>query len=162
MVAIICILGAVAVAACSWVVYGIIAARKAKRVLSFKESFDLTELPVVTFTQKNQRINFLLDTGSTNSIVNKEVLDNYKYEPIKAARKIMGMEGNQVVVPLVKMIIARKDVWFEGEFQVVDMSKAFAELKMATGVTVHGILGNDFFTKYNAVLDFDNYIAYFK
>ena len=32
--------------------------------MSFQNSMDLAELPVITFHQGNEKINFILDTGS--------------------------------------------------------------------------------------------------
>ena len=45
--------------------------------MSFRESMDLTDLPVVTFYQGNKKVNFLLDTGSNDSIINEEAVKNY-------------------------------------------------------------------------------------
>ena len=39
--------------------------------MSFQNSMDLAELPVVTFRQGDKKINFLLDTGSNNCIIDK-------------------------------------------------------------------------------------------
>lgn len=136
--------------------------KKAKRTFSFRDGFDLTELPIIPFTHNDLKLNFLLDTGSTDSVINQGILEQCKCERSQNKTRIMGMEGNPVLVNKVYLDIARNDIQFREEFQVVDMSRAFAELKQATGVSVHGILGNTFFTRYKAVLDFDNYTAYFK
>ena len=42
------------------------------------------------------------------------------------------------------------------------MKEAFGNIKKETGVTIHGILGSDFFTRYKYVLDFDKLIFYKK
>ena len=45
--------------------------RQSKRVnMSFKEAMDLVELPVVTFLNGKEKLNFLLDTGSNISQIN--------------------------------------------------------------------------------------------
>ena len=43
---------------------------KRKTGISFKESIDLTELPVITMYNGGQKLNFLLDTGSNISHLN--------------------------------------------------------------------------------------------
>ena len=42
--------------------------------ISFKEAMDLVELPIITFYNCNTKLNFLLDTGSNNSHINKKML----------------------------------------------------------------------------------------
>ena len=46
-----------------------------RKKISFKEAIDLTELPVVTFISKGRKLNFLLDTGANNSILNASVAE---------------------------------------------------------------------------------------
>ena len=45
---------------------------------------------------------------------------------------------------------------------ISDLDKPFNNIKKESGVTIHGILGNNFFKKYKYVLDFDKLIAYSK
>ena len=47
--------------------------RSNRKKISFKEALDLTELPVVTFIGKGKKLNFLIDTGANNSILNESV-----------------------------------------------------------------------------------------
>ena len=42
--------------------------------ISFKEAMDLVGLPVITFCNRNVKLNFLLDTGSDKSYINKSFL----------------------------------------------------------------------------------------
>jgi hypothetical protein len=43
-----------------------------------------------------------------------------------------------------------------------DISQTLIALKEEYGVTVHGLLGTGFFTKYKYILDFNEMIAYSK
>ena len=52
---------------------------KSYNKISFKETLDLTDLPIVTFEQNGNKINFLLDTGANRSVINKAILSNYTY-----------------------------------------------------------------------------------
>lgn len=131
-----------------------------KSAISFRESLDLTGLPVVTFSQGKNKFNFLLDTGATNSVINEAQLTNIKHSIIEDATcEVYGIEGNIQTVPFVHIEFMR-DIKYTGAFQVVDMSTAFDSVKAETGVTIVGILGNDFFQKYKYVLDYDTMIAY--
>lgn len=130
--------------------------------MSFRESLDLAELPVVTFYQGKTKINFILDTGSNLSIIDKSVASRLEIEPSDLNVSIIGIEGNSKNVTTGVMKVAYKDIQFEDVFQIIDMSKSFKSIKDRTGVTVHGILGNGFFQKYQYVLDFESMIAYTK
>jgi hypothetical protein len=45
---------------------------------------------------------------------------------------------------------------------VVDLKDAFDNIKSEHGVTIYGILGSDFLSKYKYILDFKDNIAYIK
>jgi hypothetical protein len=48
----------------------------------------------------------------------------------------------------------------DNNFIVRDMADAFNEVKSNSGVTIHGILGSDFFQKYKYVINFNELVAY--
>lgn len=133
-----------------------------KNGMSFKESMDLVNLPVITFYQGDNKFHFLLDTGSNNNIINKSVLTNIKSEPINKENTIIGLEGTGIKSKFVAIEFQYKSTNYEAPFQVVNMDKSFNSIKQETGVTVHGIIGSIFFKKYKYVLDFDKLIAYSK
>lgn len=131
-----------------------------KRAISFRESLDLSGLPVITFNQGKKKFNFLFDTGATNSVINSTVLENLKYTTIDDCQcEVYGMEGNVQYVNMVT-INFKRDIEFSDDFQVVDLSSAFDSVKAETGVTISGILGNTFFQKYKYVIDYEQMIVY--
>lgn len=131
-----------------------------KRAISFRESLDLSGLPVITFNQGKKKFNFLFDTGATNSVINSTVLENLKYTTIDNCQcEVYGMEGNVQHVNMVT-INFKRDIEFSDDFQVVDLSSAFDSVKAETGVTISGILGNTFFQKYKYVIDYEQMIVY--
>lgn len=136
--------------------------KRYKTAISFRDALDLTGLPVITFSQGKNKLNFLLDTGATNSVINATQLNNIVHTVIEGATcEVYGIEGNTQVVPFVEIKFTR-DINYKGNFQVVDMSAAFDSVKAETGVTIVGILGNDFFQNYKYVLDYNTMIAYSK
>lgn len=130
--------------------------------ISFKESLDLVGVPIITFTNKNKKYNFILDTGASNSVINAEVLKHLEYTKIEGNSQLWGMEGNVQYVEYVKMPLYYWGVEFEEEFQVVNMEESFNKIKEGFGVKVSGILGSSFFNKYDYILDFDNLVVYTK
>lgn len=143
------------------VITGILAGIKKKNSeISFREAMDLAELPVITFYNGDRKINFLLDTGSNISYLNKSIVPSLVVESTGEESNIIGIEGNKVNCKICKMIIRRKNQEFEEEFSIADLDKAFRVVKEESGVQMHGILGSRFFEKYKYVLDFKDYIAY--
>ena len=133
-----------------------------KKQVSFKEALDLTGLPIVTFKQGENKINLLLDTGSSKSVILPSVLNVFKHEKLNEGGTVYGMEGNIIETVFVSIDFILNNTNYSEKFQVIDMSSAFNSLKQDTGVTIHGILGNSFFEKYGYVIDYKDYIAYTK
>lgn len=131
-----------------------------KRAISFRESMDLSGLPVITFNQGKKKFNFLFDTGATTSVINSSVLEKIKYTELEGYQcEVYGMEGNAQQVNMVT-INFKRDLEFSDDFQVIDMSSAFDSVKAETGVTISGILGNTFFQKYKYIIDYEQMIVY--
>ena len=148
----------------AWIANMVINSYKGKRInkISFKEALDLADLPVITLRQGNNKINLLLDTGSTESIIIPSVIEHLEYEDTGKSGTIFGMEGREFDTRYVNMYLMYNYITYNENFQVVDMSNAFNSVKQSTGVTIHGILGNSFFEKYGYVIDFQEFVAYGK
>lgn len=136
--------------------------KKNKSKMSFKESMDLTELPVITFMNNNMKLNFLLDTGSNTSFINESTLDKINHTLLEEVNDMIGVEGRQIENRICEMKILYKDYIFDTKFNINNMDEAFNAIKKESGVQLHGILGSLFFQKYKYVLDFESLIAYMK
>lgn len=130
--------------------------------MSFKESLDLAELPVVTFYQGDKKINFLLDTGSNNCIIDKNIIDTIDHIPLNMKSNLFGLEGNSQSVDVCQISMFYKEREYLYQYLIQDMKAPFEAIKKETGVTLHGILGSKFFNKFKYVLDFAELIAYSK
>lgn len=130
------------------------------KAISFRESMDLANLPVVTFRNHDRKLNFLLDTGSNVSYINKSMLDSVDHELIDKNAESFGIEGIKVNNPFCKMKVGYKNLEFNEEFCIADLDCAFSTVKQESGVQIHGILGSKFFEKYKYILDFKELRAY--
>ena len=138
-------------------------ASKDRSMISFKESLDLTSLPIVTFEVGKEKFNFLLDTGSDVSYINENLLPKFKHVKIKENPiEVIGIEGNPIEVYPIGSILKYKEMEFKNIFYISDLERAFSIVKNSTGVQIHGILGSLFFQNYKYVLDFNDLIAYSK
>lgn len=131
-------------------------------IVPFKAGFDLTGLPVVTLYQGEQKLNFLLDTGSTDCIIDSNIIANIDYKLTNKANNLMGMEGNNRLVQICEITLYFNNKGYTYEYQINDMKQCFDAIKAESGVTLHGIIGSKFFNKFKYVLDFDELIAYSK
>lgn len=139
--------------------------KKSKDAISFKEALDLTELPVVTFYNGETKLNFMLDTGSNHCILNKSAvvkLTEYRNTNMKSPGIVTGSSISDDHLDIITLKLHYKNRVFNENFTVLDMDEPFNAIKQESGVTIHGILGNCFFTKYKYVLDFDEMIFYMK
>lgn len=123
---------------------------------------DLTDLPVVTFYSGHKKLNLLLDTGSSECIINKDCLSSMWYKETEKATEVFGMEGNVVKNPIIFTTLSYSGLKFDVEMVSVDMAQAFGAIKKESGVTIHGILGSNFFSRYKYILDFDKLMFYKK
>jgi hypothetical protein len=135
---------------------------KKKDTISFKQAFELTELPIVTFYQGSNKFNFLLDTGSNDNIIDKNILDKVEHTVLEQSSSLYGLEGNKQKVELCEIVLSYKNHNYKYRYLVNDMSTPFGMLKQETGVTLHGIIGSKFFNEFKYVLDFAELIAYSK
>jgi len=82
------------------------------------------------------------------------------YSLMNICSDIYGIDGKKTINRFCKITLSYKDVNYEYEYQICDMSGAFGNIKKETGVDVHGIIGSGFFRKFRYVLDFKDLIAY--
>ena len=100
---------------------------KSKDVMSFKQSMELCDLPIVTFYIGEKKLNFVLDTGCVQSMLDADIIDKYKLN-INYTKETFVCSST--------------------------IKHTFNWLKQNKGVTVHGLLGSNFFNKYKYILDF--------
>lgn len=136
--------------------------KKNKSKISFKESMDLTELPVITFMSDNTKLNFLLDTGSNDSFINESVVKSLNCKMLNTVSEVIGIEGKKIKNNNCELQIKYKDYEFNTQFNIINLDESFNLIKQESGVQIHGILGSLFFQKYKYVIDFESLIAYTK
>lgn len=133
-----------------------------KEKMSFKSAMDLCSLPVVTFYQGEQKFNFLLDTGSNDSIIDSNILKKIKYAKCDQTSHLFGLEGKAIEVEICRITLEYSSKEYTYDYLIKDMSAPFGGIKQQTGVVIHGIIGSSFFNRFKYVLDFAELIAYSK
>lgn len=132
--------------------------------VSFKESLDLCDLPIITFLCGNTKLNFLLDTGSTHSHISSAVVKHITTkEKIKldTSIKTIGFDATEETQDSTILVLKYKDKDFPIQVFISEaIAKSFEYIKKESGVQLHGVLGNDFFTMYNYTIDFKKCVTY--
>ena len=132
------------------------------RNISFLETLKLTGFPVITFENNGIIINMILDTGSSVSIIDSTLLESLKYQPLEADTHIFGLAGTTKDGQYANVPLTYKNRTYSIDMAVINMSDTFNKMKEHFGLSIHGILGTDFFSKYKYILDFDKMVAYNK
>lgn len=128
--------------------------------ISFRETINLAGLPIVTFRQGENKLNFVLDTGAFSSIIDSRILDKLQYTELEGKSVGYGIDGKKHSMDRVGIVLTYKNKNYSDAFRVLDMSKSFDSLKRDYGVTVHGLLSSSFFERYKYVLNYNELIAY--
>lgn len=138
--------------------------RSNRKKISFKEALDFTELPVVTFVGKGRKLNFLIDTGANNSILNESVANCMKLEYTEFDGIDTNTAGGNINLNKVTNLTIKFDDKreYNENFLITNMDEAFDSIKAESGVMIHGILGSNFFTKYKYIIDYDSLALYVK
>lgn len=151
----------IAVAAVATIINGVEEYNK-KETMSFRESMDLTNLPIVTFYQGDKKFNFLLDTGASLSVINQSALESIEHTTLEGNGTLFGVDGVKRDVTYASINLTYKNSNYSENFQVLDIQNAIDQVKAESGVNMIGILGSEFFRKYKYILDFNELVAYSK
>ena len=140
--------------------------KKEKTKISFKESLDLVELPVITFMNNNKKLNLLIDSGSDISYLCSKVISelNLISEEEKVELNIItGIKSVDSICNKVKLNLSFKDNNFEEEFIILpELDQQFDNIKKENGVKIDGVLGNSFLSKYKYIIDYKDLSVYMK
>ena len=140
--------------------------KKEKTKISFKESLDLVELPVITFMNNNKKLNLLIDSGSDISYLCSKVISelNLTSEEEKVELNIItGIKSVDSICNKVKLNLSFKDNNFVEKFIILpELDHQFDDIKKENGVKIDGILGNSFLSKYKYIIDYKDLSVYMK
>ena len=130
--------------------------------ITFSQGFISPNIPIATFYQGNKELNFIIDTGSDDNVINKEALDNIEYEKTDHKGTLSGVGGTYEVEGC-NITFQYEGETFTGMFIISDtLKEAFDNIRKCHAIPLHGMLGSKFLKENNIVLDFKNLTAYSK
>jgi len=114
-----------------------------------------TRLPIILVDVKGERLCFILDTGSTCSLIDSDVVEYFRdmVEPI-GDYCISGLEGTKHKVDMITLPFNFEGYTYKTIFCVQPLLNAFKGIEDESGIQVHGLLGTDFLIENKWILDF--------
>ena len=144
-------------------VLAIIKVRKQRDNFSFKNAFKLTGLPILIFEQDGTDLIFILDTGSSVCVLDESSISKLKdFKYLDREDNLVDVNGGKVKRRYGLFKFKCDNIDFENEFLISDLTNIKESVKEDSGVSIDGIVGSDFFSKYQYIIDFDKYIAFSK
>jgi predicted aspartyl protease len=129
---------------------------------SFSQGFVSPNIPIATFYQGDKELHFIVDTGSDNNVINRDTLNDIKYEMIEHNGTLAGV-GGVYQVEACKIQFQLEDEEFTAKFLISDnLKEAFDAIRKEHAICIHGMLGSRFLMENNIILDFNSMTAYNK
>ena len=129
---------------------------------SFSQGFTSPNIPIATFKQGDKELNFIIDTGSDDNVINRESLKEIQYEMVEHNGTLAGV-GGVFNVEACNISFQHEGETFTTKFLIADhLQQAFDDIRRAHAIPLHGMLGSKFLMQNNIVLDFNNMVAYNK
>lgn len=126
--------------------------------VSFEDSFVKSDLPIITLYNDCYALNFLIDTGSTFSCIDSNILKYLHYTNTNAIREVVSVNGVSNS-PVIYMTINDTEDAADELFTVVDMDNSNS---VNDSITIHGILGSTFCRKAGFIIDYSKLRVYSK
>lgn len=122
--------------------------------LSF--SISKVQLPLIIVKVKEKYICFILDTGSTCSLIDSTVVEYCKdiVEPV-GDYYINGIEGSKHKVDMITLPFIFEGQMYKPKFCVKPLLDAFKSIEDESGIQVHALLGTDFLLENKWIIDFE-------
>ena len=116
-------------------------------------------MPIIELYINEIPLYFVIDSGAVYSTLNKSELEHLEYQDLKEDDGgTYGIDGNVIPASSATLSLHYGKHCFKQSFQLVDLSGAFTNMEMEYGVKIVGLLGDDFFLKYGATIDFNKLI----
>lgn len=114
-----------------------------------------SQLPLILVEVKDKYLSFILDTGSTCSLIDSNVVEYFKdiVEPV-GDYYINGIEGTKHKVDMITLPFTFEGQTYKPKFCVKPLLNAFKGIEDESGIQIHGLLGTDFLLENQWIIDF--------
>lgn len=129
---------------------------------TISHGLQLTKLPLVIVEVKSKHLCFILDTGSTCSLIDSTVVEYFKdiVAPV-GDYYVSGIEGTKHKVDMIALPFTFEGQVYKPKFCVKPLLDAFKGVEEESGIQVHGLLGIDFLIENKWTIDFKELTIYY-
>jgi len=115
-----------------------------------------TKLPIIPVEIGSKYLCFIIDTGSTCSLIDSNVVEYFKdiVTPVDDYY-ISGIDGIKQKVDVVILPFSFEERLYKPKFCVKPLFEAFKDIEVESGIQVHGLLGTDFLLENKWIVDFN-------
>lgn len=123
--------------------------------ISIEYTLKRTKLPIISVVIEDKKLCFILDTGSTCSLIDSSVVEYFKdiVEPI-GEYFVNGIDGTKHKVDIIVIPLMIEGQIYKQKFCVSSLLEAFRDIENENGIQVHGLLGTDFLYENKCIVDF--------
>lgn len=130
--------------------------------ISIAKGFCAPNIPIATFYQGDKELNFIIDTGSDDNVINEKALKDIKYDMVDHEGTLSGVGGTSTVKACTISFQYNGESFTENFLVSDSLQEAFDAVRMAHAIPLHGMIGSKFLMKNNMVLDFNKMLVYNK
>lgn len=126
-------------------------------IFPFDDTIGINNVPIVSFIHNNKTVNFIIDSGSSNSIININAIQDFEHKLLKTKNDshVSGIDGNRIKTTLTYIELTKDNHTFSDIFQIMPIPGIDNINKRCEGsIVIHGIIGNTFLKKYQFLIDY--------
>ena len=120
------------------------------------QDYEKTNLPYIKLNVQGQYLNMLVDTCCAMSIISKDALNGLEYKKSKRKVSLQALVSDDALLNVIKIPFTINDRQFEEEFAVYD-TEDIAGFEEKHDITIHGVLGSEFFNNTKCHIDYNNH-----
>ena len=122
---------------------------------SLYHGLNQTKLPIIVVEIEDKYLCFILDTGSTCSLIDSNVVEYFKdiVEPV-GDYCISGIDGTKHEVDVITLPFNFEGHTYKSKFCVKPLLDAFKGIEEESGIQIHGLLGTDFLIEQKWIINF--------
>lgn len=113
----------------------------------------IVDIPYITIDIQGVPMNMIVDSGGAVSIITASALEGIAYEKCQRQVSLNAITGESIPSAMVTIPISIGNHEVIGDFIVHDTDD-FANFGSMYGITIHGLLGNEFFEKTGCRIDY--------
>lgn len=136
-------------------VFYVFLSKRKKCVLEF-QNYGKTDIPYVTMNIQGTPLNMIVDTGCGISIISAEVLNQLEFEESPRKLSLSTIIDDSIKSEVVTIPIDINGKTIQEDFGI-HPDCDIANFGVLYGITIHGILGNEFLEKTRCKIDYNKH-----